>query len=164
MRKLALEHRETVSLAVFLGNRIEVTAVLDSPHQVRMGNVVGGIIPPHASSLGKSIAAFVNEEQRDRLIRCFGLMKMTRHTIDDELSLQAELDTVRERGYATDLEESALDGCCVAAPVFDTDGHPIAAISLSMPKIRFDNPERLVPSLREAVASIQAHITASQKS
>src|SRR5436305_10059647 len=48
MRQLAREFRETVSLAVLLDSHIEVAAVVDSPQRVHMGNVVGGLIPPHA--------------------------------------------------------------------------------------------------------------------
>lgn len=56
--------RETVSLAILFDNHIEVIAVMESPQLIRMGNTVGRIIPPHASSLGKSIGAFQHEEQR----------------------------------------------------------------------------------------------------
>src|SRR5579872_6419819 len=52
MRRLSQEFRETISLALLFENHIEVAAVLDSPHHVHMGNMVGGLIPPHASSLG----------------------------------------------------------------------------------------------------------------
>ena len=48
-------------------NRIEVVATVESPHLIRMGNTVGRILPPHASSLGKAVTAFQREEVRDRL-------------------------------------------------------------------------------------------------
>ena len=58
LKDLNREFRETVSLAMRFENRIEVVATLESPHLIRMGNTVGRIVPPHASSLGKAIAAF----------------------------------------------------------------------------------------------------------
>jgi DNA-binding IclR family transcriptional regulator len=154
MRQLSREFRETVSLAALFKNHIEVTAVLESPQRVRMGNVVGGVIPPHASSLGKCIAAFQSDEDRDRLIRSFGLMKWTEKTITQELVLHRELELVRARGYATDLEESALDGCCLGAPILNRDGKAVGAVSISMPKMRFTNPERLIAAVRDAAAEI----------
>ena len=154
MRQLGREFRETVSLAVLFSNHIEVTAVVDSPQHVRMGNVVGGLIPPHASSLGKCITAFQPDADRDRLIRSYGVMKLTEMTITEELDLHRELELVRARGYATDLEESALDGCCLAAPIVGGDGKVSAAVSLSMPKARFTNRERLIAAVRDAAAEI----------
>ncbi len=58
MQALTLETTETVSLAALFENRIEVVAVIESPHVIRMSNVVGHILPPNASSLGKAIIAF----------------------------------------------------------------------------------------------------------
>ncbi len=158
MRQLAREFRETVSLAVLLNNHIEVAAVVDSPQRVHMGNVVGGIIPPHASSLGKCIAAFQKDEDRERLIRCYGMAKMTDKTISEELDLHRELELVRARGYATDLEESALDGCCLAAPIMSRDARVVAAVSVSMPKARFTHPDRIVAAVRDAAAEIAKNL------
>jgi DNA-binding IclR family transcriptional regulator len=61
---------------------------------------------------------------------------------------------VRERGYATDIEESTLGGCCVSSPIFGEGGDAIAAISISMPKMRFNNQERLVAAVRDAAQAI----------
>ncbi|MGA7241943.1 MAG: IclR family transcriptional regulator C-terminal domain-containing protein, partial [Terracidiphilus sp.] len=47
----------------------------------------------------------------------------------DEL-LEA-LDRVRRRGYAVDDEEMEIGTRCVGAPILDTSGHPIAAVSIS---------------------------------
>lgn len=154
MRQLGREFRETVSLAILFNSHIEVAAVVESPQRVRMGNVVGGLIPPHASSLGKCVTAFQPDEDRDRLIRSYGVMKMTEKTITEELLLHRELELVRARGYATDLEESAMDGCCLAAPIMSRDGKVVAAISISMPKMRFKNRERLIAAVRDAAAEI----------
>ena len=161
MRQLAREFRETVSLAVLFNSHIEVAAVVESPQRVRMGNVVGGLIPPHASSLGKCITAFQSDEGRDRLIRSYGVMKMTEKTIIEELDLHRELELVRARGYATDLEESALDGCCLAAPVLSRDGKVVAAVSISMPKMRFTTPERLIAAVRDGAAEITKNLAKS---
>ena len=83
-----------------------------------MGNTVGRIVPPHASSLGKAVAAFQSEDVRDRLVRSYGIHRFTEHTVTDEVELKLEFERVRSRGYSTDEEESVLEGCCfgVAGP------------------------------------------------
>jgi DNA-binding IclR family transcriptional regulator len=85
-------------------------------------------------------------------------MRLTKHTITEELDLHRELELVRSRGYATDLEESALDGCCLAAPIFGPNGKVTAAVSVSMPKTRFTNHERLITAVRDASADIASNL------
>ncbi len=154
MRQLSQEFRETISLAFLFENRIEVAAVIDSPHRVSMGNEVGGLIPPHASSLGKCISAFQEDGLREKLFRSFGLVRFTPNTIVEEMALAKELELVRAQGFARDLEETTLGGCCLSAPIFDKQDRAVAAISISMPKMRYANQDRLVAAVRDAAAAI----------
>jgi DNA-binding IclR family transcriptional regulator len=154
MKDLGREFRETVSLAFLFRNHIEVVEVVESPQKIHMGNMVGSIIPPHASSLGKSITADQPEWRRDRLLRTYGIYPLTNHTITDEVELKKELDLVRTRGYAVDLEESTPGGCCFGAPIFSDGAHPIAAISISTLMMRLENRDKLIAAIRAAAAAI----------
>jgi IclR family acetate operon transcriptional repressor len=154
MRELGREFRETISLAFLFENHIEVVRVIESPQKIQMGNMVGSIIPPHASSLGKSITACQPEWRRERLLRTYGIYGLTSGTVTDEVELKKELDLVRSRGYAADLEETTPGGCCFGAPILGESGHAIAAISISMPKMRLDNPERIIAAVRSSAATI----------
>ena len=153
MKQLSHEFSETISLALLFENHIEVIAVIESPHRVNMINFVGSIIPPHASSLGKCITAFQADGRAQKLLRAFSLVRFTPNTMVDEAALSKELELVRARGYATDFEESTLGGCCVSAPIFGKEGHAVAAVSISMPKMRFANQERLIAAVRDAAAA-----------
>jgi DNA-binding IclR family transcriptional regulator len=158
MRRLSQEFRETISLACLIRNHIEVTSVIDSAHRVSMGNAVGDLIPPHASSLGKCISAFQPSDRREKILRSFGMVRFTLATIVDEVALLKELDLVRERGYATDLEESAMGGCCLSAPILSRSGLSLGAISISMPKMRFVNQERLIEAVKDAAGAISEEL------
>lgn len=158
MKQLGQEFRETISLAFLFENHIEVVAVVDSVQRVQMGNTVGCLIPPHASSLGKCLTAFQPDSRGEKLVRAFSLVRFTPNTIVDEAAFQKELELVRARGYATDLEESALGGCCVSAPILGSDGAAIAAISISMPKMRFANQERLFAAVRDTANAISQEL------
>jgi DNA-binding IclR family transcriptional regulator len=136
MNDLGRALRETISLAVLFENRIEVIAIEESPEPIRMSNVVGHILPPNASSLGKAITAFQPPEQRERLLRSFGMYRFTKHTITDRKELSQEYEGVRQQKYAIDREECAYDGICFCAPIFGPNGQVSAAISSSMPKTR----------------------------
>ncbi len=147
MRELGREFRETISLAFLFRNHIEVVEVVESPHKIHMWNMAGSIIPPHASSLGKSISAGQPEWRRDRLLRAYGIYPLTPRTITDEVELKKELDLTRARGYARDLEESAPGGCCFGAPIFADDEYSVAAISISTPLMRLDNEKTVISAV-----------------
>ena len=150
LKELSREFGETVSLAMRFENRVEVIATVESPRLIRMGNTVGRILPPHASSLGKAIVAFQPEDVRDRLVRSYGIHRFTEHTVTDEVDLKREFEAVRARGYSMDDEESVLGGLCVGVPVLDAHGDAIAALSVSSPKTRMRDQQlqkRLVAAL-----------------
>jgi IclR family acetate operon transcriptional repressor len=142
LRELVREFRESVGLAVLFDNHIEVVYVIESPEVVRMGNTVGRIIPPHASALGKCIAAFQSEERQEQLLRSYGLVRFTPNTIVDERQLHEEFTRIVSQGYAVDAEESTLHGYCFAAPIRAPHGEVIGAISISPPVVRLAQHDR----------------------
>lgn len=87
-------------------------------------------IPLHSSSLGKVLLAFSERGFIELVLRDIELQKFTSSTITDRSRLEEELRLVRERGYATDREETHSNLYCVAAPIRDHSGI-VAAISIS---------------------------------
>lgn len=160
MVNLRRRFNETVSLGVLFENHIEVVSVVESPEIVRMGNIVGRILPPHASSLGKAIAAFLDEERLERLLRSYGLQRFSPRTITDELSLKKELERVREQGWGTDDGESTGDGMCFGAPIF-VGGCVVAAMSVSIPRTRVPGESgrrELVKEIRETCLEVARQV------
>lgn len=158
MRLLNMEFRETVSLAALMGNHVEVVEVVDSPHLMRMSNIVGRILPPHASSMGKAITAFQSTETRTRLIESYGMTGFTPNTIADQRQLEECFEQIRRDGISYDDEENTLGGFCYGSPIILSDNRVTAAISLSMPKARRPEDEidreRIVDRLHATAATI----------
>jgi hypothetical protein len=61
-----------------------------------------------------------------------GLRTFTPHTITSPETLRAQLDDIRDGAVAFDREEFGLDACCLAAPVRNGAGKPVAALGISM--------------------------------
>lgn len=160
LERLRREFKETVSLAALFENHIEVVFTLESPQLIRMGNTVGRILPPHASSLGKAVAAFQPPQIQARLLQSYGTTSFTAHTIVDETAIRDQFQLIQERGYAEDWEESAIGGCCFGAPICRSNGYAVGALSLSMPKIHFnaDEQPRIVHAVKQAALQIQEQL------
>jgi IclR family acetate operon transcriptional repressor len=151
--------RETINLAALFENRIEVVAIEESAELLRMSNVIGHILPPNASSLGKVITAFQSDERREKLIRSYGLYRFTPQTITDRSELQREFERAREQGFAADREESVADGYCFAVPIFGKSGDVPAGLSVSLPKLRMRSAaqeKRYGEALKATAAQISA--------
>jgi DNA-binding IclR family transcriptional regulator len=165
MHELNATLRETVSLAALFDNRAEVVAVIESPQIIRMSNVVGHILPPNASSLGKVIAAFQTEEQREKLLRSYGCWRFTEQSITDPAQLQEEFRRIRAEKFAADREETVPDGICFGVPVFNPAGEVNVALSSSLPKMRVrdrDHERAIVAALRATADKISADFRAAQ--
>jgi DNA-binding IclR family transcriptional regulator len=165
MQELNAGLRETVSMAALFDNRVEVVAVVESPQTIRMSNVVGHILPPNASSLGKAITAFQTPEQQEKLLRSYGFWRFTERSITDPVKLQEEFHRVRADKFATDREECVPDGICFGVPVFQAAGEVNVALSASLPKMRVRDREHekaIVAALRAAAEKISADFRATQ--
>ena len=91
--------------------------------------------PIHRSSAGKVLAAF-NPAMVDARLRA-GLEPSTGYTIVVPALLRAELERVRQRGYARSVDETEVGLSSLAVPVHvPADGPVVAAISMVGPSAR----------------------------
>lgn len=155
MQTLLLSFGESVNLAVPKGGGAIYIAVLESPKPHRVAASVGGFSFLHSTSVGKSIAAYLSDEDRERQLNRHGLPPVTSATITSRQQLEEELSQVRSEGVAVDNEENAQGIICVGGPIFASAKQPIAALSVSGPGIRMSqNLPAIKTAVREAVHTI----------
>lgn len=136
MLRLQRVSDESVRLWAREGDRVVLIESLDSHQLVRyVSPPAGTTLPLHASASGKAILAFLPEHERDAVLSG-PLEKVTDATIVDRAVLEQHLADVRARGYSETYHEARRDVGGVAAPVFDSAGRPIAALSLALPMHR----------------------------
>jgi DNA-binding IclR family transcriptional regulator len=100
---------------------------------------VGEIAPYPCTAVGKAMLAHMPDQLETELQA--GLKAATASTIATPELLLAELERVREAGWARDDGENDPDLRCVAAPVFDHTGQVVGALGISAPVSRL-RPER----------------------
>lgn len=125
---------------------------------------IGRHIPLHATSAGKAILAHLPKERVSDIIDTIGLSRVTEHTLTDIEDLEAELEGVREKGYATNIQESTVGLGAVGAPILCPDKSVVGAISISGPTHRLKGEmfETTLPDLvRGATNEIELNISFS---
>lgn len=136
MHALVEQCGETVNLGVVDDGEAVFISQVESREVMRMIVRLGSRSPIHASGVGKALLANLPEQRVARILEQRGLARFTERTIDNHAQLSAELQDIRQLGYALDDEEHAVGLRCVASAIFDENGQPLAAISLSGPKAR----------------------------
>lgn len=106
---------------------------------VQTDSHIGSTVNLHCTAVGKSYLAHVPDDDLDTYLNDVGLSKQTEHTITDQSAFLDELETVRERGYATNHEERIEGMRAVGTPILTDDGEVLGAISVSVPTTRIDD-------------------------
>lgn len=138
------EFNETVNLGVLVGSEVLYLDMIESRRSLRMQARIGSMDPLHSTALGKVLLAFRPKSQIENILPK-KLVPVTSNTIVNRAGFLAQLDVVRENGYALDQGEDEEGSCCIAAPICDDRRGAIAAISLSGPE------NRMKASTREAM-------------
>jgi IclR family acetate operon transcriptional repressor len=136
LRRLADRTQETVNLAVLDGHAIVYIHKEEGTLAVKMTAQLGARRPLHCTALGKAYLAALPPQELDGLLAGLELTRFTAATITDPAALGAELDRIRERGYAIDEEEVEEGVYCLGAAVMDHRQLPVAAISVAGPAYR----------------------------
>jgi IclR family KDG regulon transcriptional repressor len=159
LRTLVKETGETAHLAVLRDGQVVSLVNVESSQTLRTPATVGKRTPAHCTSLGKAMLAFASQDHIDDFLRGRKLEAYTPRTITTAAKFKAELRTIRDRGYAVDNEEREPGLRCIGAPLWDSAGDVVAAISIAGPVFRIGDDR--VQNLSAAVMRIAARISAS---
>jgi DNA-binding IclR family transcriptional regulator len=100
--------------------------------------------------LGKAILANLEPDEVELVLSTRGLPKLTSLTITDKAQFALELAKVRNQGYAINNNENTEGVICIAAPILDSVGKAIAALSLSGPASRMQaSMESLIQNVKQ---------------
>ena len=122
---------ETVTLSVPGEHEAFTLDFVQSQLTVRSVAEVGRISVAHATATGKVFLAY-GGKLADGPLRSF-----TDRTITERSVLDAELGSIRDRGWAQAAREREDDMNAIAAPVFDRAGKLVAILGVQGPAVRF---------------------------
>jgi DNA-binding IclR family transcriptional regulator len=128
---------ETVLLSVLDGADVVYLAARHGTKPLGMAFTVGMRLPAHLAATGKAMLAFQPPERVRHLLGTAALSRPTGRgptRLDGPDGLAAELALSRERGYSIDDEGVRLGVWCIAAPVLDAAGRPLAGVGVCLNK------------------------------
>lgn len=137
LQYLTSKFSETTHLAIFSNFEALYIDKVESPHSIRMTSKVGSTDPLFATAIGKCILANMPTDKFEYFINNSDLYAITDYSITNKENLNKELNIIRNQGFALDLEELELGLNCIAAPIKNSLGEALGAISISIPSSRF---------------------------
>jgi DNA-binding IclR family transcriptional regulator len=159
---LAARSNESVRIGTLHEGHVLVVHHVFRPDDSRQALEVGGLLPAHATAMGKVLLAdhpYAAEE-----LAKDGLPGFTSATISDEERLRGELEVVRERGWAAEVEELVGGEVSCAAPIKDRLGVTMGAMGISGPVERLcergEVRSDLISYVREAARAVSRELGA----
>ncbi|MGP3536383.1 IclR family transcriptional regulator domain-containing protein [Microbacterium sp. RD1] len=157
LERLSHQVGESVSAAVLDGADIIYVARVPTRRIMSVRITIGTRFPAYATSMGRVLLAALAPDDAQAVLTSAPLEPLTPRTRTDAAELRAELDVVRERGWALIDGELEPGVRSVAAPVHGRDGEVVAAVNISTSATR-DSVERIedvyVPILLATTSAI----------
>jgi DNA-binding IclR family transcriptional regulator len=138
LRDLVAAVDETAHLAFLDGAYVVYINKCECSHVIRMVSSIGKRIYAHGTALGKALLSGKTDEDV-RVLYHGNMEKITPNTITSIDALLSQLAEIRSTGFASEKEESTIGVCCIAVPIIDSMGRIIMGMSISIPRLRFDD-------------------------
>lgn len=159
LERLSAETRDCVYMGVL--DQQDLLYILKIPGErgLQMRSEVGSRNLMVASGVGKSMLMHLPE---DLWPGFYETAERAMESLPDRPPLRpydaiaGELRAMRRRGWTLDLEESEYGVRCVAAPVFDHNGRPVAAVSVASAEtfLPLARTEEIGPDIRAVAEGI----------
>ncbi|NEX45903.1 HTH-type transcriptional regulator BhcR [Pseudotabrizicola algicola] len=136
MDALMRDTGETANLGIEAADEVLFLSQVETHEAIRAFFPPGTKAPMHVSGIGKALLAWYSDMRVERILRAKGLERSTPATHVTPEALRADLAQIRARGFAIDDQERATGMRCIAAPIFNSHGEPVAGLSVSGPAFR----------------------------
>jgi len=150
---------EAAALEVFYESNTILAYYAKGRRLVQVSFRIGDRLPVHVAAGAKAVLAFLPEAMAESLIPK-NLERFTPHTITDRKALLKQLAEIRKSGVARDSGERDEDVHVIAAPVFNHENRPVAAVVISVPVSRKEilTKPHTIASLKETTAAISERL------
>jgi IclR family KDG regulon transcriptional repressor len=154
MQRLSRLTELSINLAIPDGLELIYIRMIQGRGDIQVQSHTGQRRYFHQAATGKAMLAFFSSDWVKQFAEATGLPGVTKQTITTYRSLLKELEIVRSRGYAIDMEESGKNLWGVASAIFDHQRDVVAAIGIAGTVLSAAENAKLL--VRETTRSAQA--------
>lgn len=150
----------TVHMAILERAEAVIIEKVEAPGMLRLATWVGRRLDANCSGVGKALLAFIPEAGLDGSLSGRALVRHNRNTITSPTRLAAELNKIRQMGYAFEDEEGEIGFRCIGAPIYDAEGTALAAISVAgtTTQIPIERVMKLASSVKSTAHEISTRL------
>ncbi len=156
LEKLTTKLGLTAAVGVLDGTEGLVIDV-KAPTDIRYESWAGRHFDLHCSALGKALIAHLSDMEIDKLFQGRALPKHNPNTVCSVEVLKGHLAEARTRGFATNNEELDVGIRCVGAPILNSAGRVIAAVSVGSSVRKVGSSQIL--NLGDEIAAVSKEIS-----
>jgi DNA-binding IclR family transcriptional regulator len=150
---LASQIDEDVYVALYHDTTFSHIERVESGHSLRLNITLGVPRPLHSTAVGKLFLASLARAELDTLLSEMELTRFTPYTITQRDVLMTQLERVRQQGFASSDQESIEGVTSTAAPVYNSSGRLMGAVSTPIPRSRYLGREEMIAAAVVATAA-----------
>lgn len=156
LRKLRDATGESVSLVVARGLERVMLMAIEASHELRVVPQLNSVLPIYSGASGKVFMAFMAPEKCEQVIEQTGLRPVNERSIIDRDTYLAELEIVRQQGFAASNGDVTFGAAAIAAPIIDSKRDVLGVVSLRGPEVRLnpDRAKKLAPLVKQTARDI----------
>lgn len=137
LRSLIGEINEAASIGVLDGaNIIYIERIQAGLARLGVDTRIGSRVPAYATAIGHAALAWLPRASQIAILEAQPRPRLTATTQTKLDALLARFVEVKARGYAVSDQETVPGLYVLAAPILDSDGVPLAGISIAAPAIQ----------------------------
>jgi len=135
---------ETISMSVLDGRDVRFIYVNrgSNSNDLQVVQTIGGRLPAYAAGSGRSMMAFMPKDEVVRLFPEVTFDPITDKTRTSKQDFLNDLESIRQKGYIYDEEESEKGVWAACSCLRDKQNHPLAGIAIVVPMARMDDNNR----------------------
>lgn len=137
LNEIVQKTNESAQIAAIDGTEVFYIHKISGPYYSEAHTQIGMKNPIHATSTGKVLLAYSNENIIEKAIN-LPHQAFTEHTITNPIQLKKELSKVRGQGYSFSVEELTEGHYSLAFPVWNYENEVVCALSIVGPLSRLN--------------------------
>lgn len=136
LEELSRKTLQTIELAILEGDRVVYIDQVEGTDIFQLRLQIGNRGPLHCTAAGKSILAFLKEDELEKILENLNLTRFSDKTITSMKHLRKELKSIRRNGFAFCDREYDKYLKAIGAPIIGLGSKVIGAVVLVAPSNR----------------------------